>query len=52
MKKLIALLVALMMLGTAAAALADTVIVAFNPEYPPFESVHASVNAKDDANER
>ncbi len=39
MKKLIALLVALMMLGTAAAALADTVVVAFNPEYPPFESV-------------
>jgi len=40
MKKLIALLVALMMLGTAAAALADTVIVAFNPEYPPFEYVN------------
>ena len=40
MKKLIALLVALMMLGTAAAALADTVVVAFNPEYPPFESVN------------
>ena len=39
MKKLIALLVALMMLGTAAAALADTVVVAFNPEYPPFEYV-------------
>lgn len=38
MKKLIALLVTLMMLGTAA-ALADPVIVAFNPEYPPFESV-------------
>ena len=41
MKKLIALLVALMMLGTAAAALADNpVIVAFNPEYPPFEYVN------------
>ena len=40
MKKLIALLVALMMLGTAAAALADTVTVAFNPEYPPFEYVN------------
>ncbi len=39
MKKLIALLVALMMLGTAAAAMADAVIVAFNPEYPPFEYV-------------
>ena len=43
MKKLIALLVALMMLGTAAAALAEAeaepVIVAFNPEYPPFEYV-------------
>lgn len=39
MKKLIALLVALMMLGTAAAAMADTVVVAFNPEYPPFEYV-------------
>ena len=42
MKKLIALLAALMMLGTAAAALADTVTVAFNPEYPPFESVNGS----------
>ena len=40
MKKLIALLVAMMMLGTAAAALADTVTVAFNPEYPPFEYVN------------
>lgn len=40
MKKLIALLVALMMLGTAAAALADTITVAFNPEYPPFEYVN------------
>ena len=40
MKKLIALLVALMMLGTAAVALADTVTVAFNPEYPPFEYVN------------
>ena len=40
MKKLIALLVALMMLGTAAAAMADVVTVAFNPEYPPFESVN------------
>ena len=40
MKKLIALLVALMMLGTAAAAMADTVTVAFNPEYPPFEYVN------------
>ena len=39
MKKLIALLVALMMLGSVAAAMADTVVVAFNPEYPPFESV-------------
>ncbi len=38
MKKLIALLMALMMLGAAAAALADEpVVVAFNPEYPPFE---------------
>ena len=41
MKKLIALLVALMMLGTVAAAMAeDLVIVAFNPEYPPFEYVN------------
>ena len=40
MKKLIALLVALMMLGTAAAAVAETVTVAFNPEYPPFEYVN------------
>ena len=40
MKKLIALLVAPMMLGTAAAAMADVVTVAFNPEYPPFESVN------------
>ena len=40
MKKLIALLVALMMLGTVAAALADTITVAFNPEYPPFEYVN------------
>ena len=40
MKKLIALLVALMMLGTVAAAMADAVIVAFNPEYPPFEYVN------------
>ena len=32
MKKLIALLVALMMLRTAAAAMADVVTVAFNPE--------------------
>ena len=39
MKKLIALLVALMMLGTAA-AMAEPVIVAFNPEYPPFEYVN------------
>ena len=39
MKKLIALLVALMMLGSAAAAMAATVVVAFNPEYPPFEYV-------------
>ena len=43
MKKLIALLVALMMLGTAAAAMADVVTVAFNPEYPPFESVNGDV---------
>ena len=40
MKKLIALLVALMILGTVAAAMADAVIVAFNPEYPPFEYVN------------
>ncbi len=40
MKKLIALLVALMMLGTVAAAVADTINVAFNPEYPPFEYVN------------
>lgn len=40
MKKLIALLVALMMLGTAAAAMADPITVAFNPEYPPFEYVN------------
>ena len=42
MKKLIALLLALMMLGTAAAAMAEEnpVIVAFNPEYPPFEYVN------------
>ncbi len=39
MKKLIALLFALMMLGTAATAMEEEnpVIVAFKPEYPPFE---------------
>ena len=42
MKKLIALLVALMMLCTVAIAAAETVTVAFNPEYPPFESVEGS----------
>ena len=40
MKKLIALLVALMILGTVAAAAAEPVVVAFNPEYPPFEYVN------------
>ena len=39
MKKLIALVLALTMIWTVAAALADTVTVAFNPEYPPFEYV-------------
>ena len=36
---IIALFVAMMMFGTIAAAAAETVVVAFNPEYPPFESV-------------
>ncbi len=39
MKKLIAMLVALMMLASVAMAAAETVTVAFNPEYPPFEYV-------------
>ncbi len=37
MKKLIALLVALMMLGTAAAALADTLTMGTNANFPPYE---------------
>ncbi len=37
MKKLIALLVALMMLGTAAAAMADTLTMATNAAFPPYE---------------
>ena len=39
MKKLIALLAALTMTLSLAAAFAETVTVAFNPEYPPFEYV-------------
>ncbi|MCQ2458121.1 MAG: transporter substrate-binding domain-containing protein [Clostridia bacterium] len=39
MKKLIALLVSLMMIACVAMASAETVTVAFNPEYPPFEFV-------------
>ena len=39
MKKFTALLVALMMTLTLAAASAETIMVAFNPEYPPFEYV-------------
>lgn len=39
MKKFAAMLLALCMLMTAAMAAADTVTVAFNPEYPPFEYV-------------
>ncbi len=39
MKKFAALLVALMMVLSLAAAGAETVTVAFNPEYPPFEYV-------------
>ena len=39
MKKLMASLLALRMILGLAAASADTVTVAFNPEYPPFESV-------------
>ena len=41
MKKLIALLMALMMIGCAAMASAETYYYATNPEYPPFESVEA-----------
>lgn len=37
MKKLIALLVALMMLGTAAAAMADTLTMGTNASFPPYE---------------
>ena len=36
MKKLIALLVALMMLGTAAAAMADTLTMGTNASFPPY----------------
>ena len=39
MKKLIALLLALVLSLSAALAAAETITVAFNPEYPPFESV-------------
>lgn len=39
MKKFAALLVALMMVLSLAAAGAETITVAFNPEYPPFEYV-------------
>ncbi len=39
MKKFAAMLLALCMLMTVAMATADTVTVAFNPEYPPFEYV-------------
>jgi ABC-type amino acid transport substrate-binding protein len=39
MKKFAALLVALMMTLTLVAASAETIMVAFNPEYPPFEYV-------------
>ena len=39
MKKFAAMLLALCMLMTVAMAAADTVTVAFNPEYPPFEYV-------------
>ena len=41
MKKLIALLMALMMISCAALASAETYYYATNPEYPPFESVEA-----------
>ena len=36
MKKLIALLVALMMLGTAAASMADTLTMGTNASFPPY----------------
>ena len=40
MKKLLALVLSLMMsLSLTAALAADTVVVATNPEYPPFEYV-------------
>ena len=39
MKKVIAILVSLMMLASVAMAAAETIVVAFNPEYPPFEYV-------------
>ena len=39
MKKLTAMLLALCLMMTAALALGETVTVAFNPEYPPFEYV-------------
>ena len=39
MKKLIAVLAALVMILSVAMAAAETIVVAFNPEYPPFESV-------------
>lgn len=39
MKKIISLLLALMLTMTAASAMADTLVVATNPEFPPFEYV-------------
>ena len=39
MKKFAALMLALVLMMTAAIAAAETVVVAFNPEYPPFEYV-------------
>lgn len=39
MKKIVALMLALVLALSAALAAAETITVAFNPEYPPFESV-------------
>lgn len=39
MKKIVALMLALILALSVAMAAAETITVAFNPEYPPFESV-------------
>ena len=49
MKKLIALLVALMMLGTAAAAMAETLTMGTNASFPPYEFYENEKNVGIDA---